>query len=481
MTTITQPRGGNGLSGYAEVLRTPGALAFAVPGVIGRMPMGMLSIAQVLLVVSVSGRYGIAGAVAATGAIAFAVVTPRIARLADRLGQARVLRPLAAVFAVTTAAFAVCAVRRAPDWALLVTGGLSRASLPALGPMIRARWSQLLAGTGGLDAAFSLEGIADEIIFVAGPVVVVALVTGVRPVFGVLAAVVLSVAGVAGLTRQRRSEPAARPAVHGRGSVLRSPGLRVLIGVHICLGALFAAVDLATVAFAAEHHASALAGPLLGLYGLGSGLAGLWYGARRWRAAQHSRLRIAFAATAFGVGPLAVMPSPAALAAGIFVAGLGISATLICSYSIAERVVDPAQRTEGMSWLTTAAAVGTATGAPLAGHLVDLHGAAAGFLFALAAGLAGLAILTRWFRHLGPAAPSAGHPPVGRRRLAIGCAEHPPTSRTFRGAQKPFKRTISAPSPMKGAGSRSGGPVGNAAGTTTAVTIRPCATSQRPS
>ncbi len=367
--------------------------------------MGMLSIAQVILIVSVTGRYGTAGIVAAAGAVLFAIVTPRMARLADRIGQATVLRPLALVFAVTSAAFTCCALVRAADWALIVTGALSRAAMPALGPMVRSRWSQLLSGTDALDSAFALEGIADEVIFIAAPVLVVALATAVQPASGMLATVVLSIAGVAGLTRHRRSEPPV-PGTSGRGltcrpgSVLRSPGLRVLIGVQVCLGALFAAVDIATIAFAQEHGASALAGPLLALYGLGSAIAGVWYGARHWRASQRARLRAALVATGLGVGPLAVMPGLVALAAGIFVAGLGISATLVSSYSIAERVVAAGQRTEGMSWLTTAASTGTAIGSALAGGLVDAHGATAGYLFALAAGVAAIAILVIRYRDL---------------------------------------------------------------------------------
>lgn len=402
MTALTQPQQASaGLRRYADVLRTPGALRFAVPGVIGRMPMGMLSIAQVMLIVSVTGRYGIAGIVAAAGAVLFAIVTPRIARLADSYGQAAVLRPLAFAFAVTSAAFLACAVTRAPDWALIATGALSRAAMPSLGPMVRSRWSQLLRGTDALESAFSLEGIADEVIFIAAPVLVVALVTGVHPVSGVLVTVLLAVAGVAGLTRHRRSEPVVSGVARRSGTVLRSAGLRVLIGVQVCLGTLFAAVDIATIAFAQEHGASALAGPLLALYGLGSAIAGVWYGARHWRVSQRARLRAALVATGVGVGPLAVMPGVAALAAGIFVAGLGISATLVSSYSIAERVVAAGQRTEGLSWLTTAASTGTAIGSALAGRLVDAHGAAAGFLFALAAGLAAIATLVIGYRDLG--------------------------------------------------------------------------------
>ncbi|MDR2983864.1 MAG: MFS transporter, partial [Nocardiopsaceae bacterium] len=361
----------------------------------------MLSIAQVMRIVSVTGRYGTAGLVSAVGAVLFATVTPRIARLADRHGQALVLRPLGAVFAVTSAAFVFCAMTHAPDWVLVVSGALSRASMPSLGPMVRSRWSELLGGSDSLDSAFSLEGIADEIIFIAAPVLVVALATEVQPVTGVLVTVLFGVAGVIGLARHRRSEPAVRTVERRSGSVLRSRGLQVLIGVQICLGALFAAVDLATIAFAQEHGASGLAGPLLALYGLGSAIAGVWYGARHWRVSQPARLRVALAATGLGVGPLVVMPGMVAMAAGIFVAGLGISATLISCYSIAERVVAAGQRTEGMSWLTTAASTGTAIGSSLAGRLVDAHGASAGYLFALAAGVVALAILVIRYSDLG--------------------------------------------------------------------------------
>ncbi|HEY5987990.1 MAG TPA: MFS transporter [Streptosporangiaceae bacterium] len=383
---------GQGIARYRDALRTPGALPFAIPGVIGRLPMGMLSLAQVMVVIAVTGRYGLAGAISAIGAILFAVVTPHTARLADRHGQARVLRPLAVVFACATAGFAVCATTRAPIWALFATGCLSRGTMPALGSMVRSRWSQLLRGSSLLDAAFSLEGVADEIIFITGPVLVVALATHFHPVAGVLVTGALSVAGVAGLTRQRRSEPPVAVSTRARGTALRSRGLRILIAMHVCLGAMFAAVDLATIAFAQEHHATPLAGPLLGLYGVGSAIAGVWYGTRRWRVPQSVRLQTALAATALGIAPLVVVPGIWWMAIAILVAGVGISATLISSYSIAETVVPAEYRTEGMSWLTTAASAGTALGAPLAGHLIDSYGAAAGYLFAFAVGLAAVAV-----------------------------------------------------------------------------------------
>jgi hypothetical protein len=396
MTAITHAQqagmAGTGLARYRDVLRTPGTLAFAVPGAVGRMPNAMLSLGLVILLTAVTGSYGIAGAVSASAALAYAVVTSNLARLADRYGQAQVLRPQAAVFAAATAALTLCAVGRAPVWALAVTAGLSRAAMPSLGPMVRSRWSQLLAGTALLDTAFSLEGIADELIFITGPVLAVTLAAGFTPVAGVLVTAALSVAGVAGLTAQRRSEPPAAPVTRAYGSALRSPALRVLIAMTVCLGALFVAVDLATIAFAAHHGDKAAAGPLLGLYGLGSAIAGVWYGARRWRSSHASRLTVGLAVTVLGTAPLALMPGIWPMAAAITAAGLGISATLASSYRVAEMAVPPGQRTEAMSWLTTAAATGTALGAPLAGRLIDASGAPAGYLFAFTAGLAAVAI-----------------------------------------------------------------------------------------
>ncbi len=312
MAAITHTRtagaAGSGLARYREALRTPGALAFAVPGVVGRMPNAMLSLGLVILLTAVTRSYGTAGAVSAAAALAYAAVTPQLARLADQYGQARVLRPQAAVFAAATAALALCAVGRAPVWALAVTGGLSRATMPSLGPMVRSRWSRLLAGGALVDAAFSLEGIADELIFITGPVLVVTLAAALSPVTGVLVTGALSVIGVLGLTRQRRSEPPAAPVTRTYGPALRSPGLRVLIAMTVCLGAMFVAVDLATIAFAQHHGGKAAAGPLLGLYGLGSAIAGVWYGTRRWKSSHASRLTVALAAAVLGAAPLGLMP-----------------------------------------------------------------------------------------------------------------------------------------------------------------------------
>jgi hypothetical protein len=162
-----------------------------------------------------------------------------------------------------------------------------------------------------------------------------------------------------------------------------------------------------------QKQRAVAAGPLLGLYGLGSAIAGVWYGSRRWKSSHASRLTAALAVTVLGTAPLAFIPGIWPMAAAITAAGLGISATLASSYRVAQMAVPPGQRTEAMSWLTTAAATGTAVGAPLAGRLIDFRGAPAGYLFAFAAGLAAVAI-TLLRRSRLTASPD---PPPGRLHM----------------------------------------------------------------
>src|SRR5450631_690166 len=114
-----------GGSRYLAVLRLPGALRFTVAGAVGRMTMSMYALGSLLLISAQTGRYGVAGVVAAAGSVSYAICAPKIASLADRFGQGRVLRPMAAVFGLATIAFVACAELRAPLAALLVTACLA--------------------------------------------------------------------------------------------------------------------------------------------------------------------------------------------------------------------------------------------------------------------------------------------------------------------------------------------------------------------
>src|ERR1700760_3570480 len=108
-----------GATGSGGALASPGALRFSAAAFIGRLQISMFGLGTVLLISSFTGRYGLAGTVSATGAAGYALVSPLIARLADRRGQRAVLRPLMLVFAAATAALIAGAPTHAPAWILL--------------------------------------------------------------------------------------------------------------------------------------------------------------------------------------------------------------------------------------------------------------------------------------------------------------------------------------------------------------------------
>lgn len=390
--------------GYLALLRAPGAARFCVTAMVGRAPMAMFGLGTVLLVAATTGRYGLAGLVAGAGSIGYAIAAPQVARLADRFGQQRVLRPLVAVFAGSSLVFVTCAELGAPVWVLMITGCLAGSSMPSLGSMVRARWSVLLDGTPLLHSAFALESVVDEMIFVVGPALVTVLATALPPA-GVVLCVVLSVTGTLLFAAQRRTEPPTRSAgEHARhaasGGRLPAPGLVTVAPLYLCLGAMFASIDLSTVDFAQRQGHKPLAGFILGTYALGSAIGGLWYGSRTWRAPVERRFAVTLILTVAGVATFWAQPALVTLDAGMLVAGLTISPTLIAGYSLIERQALASRRTEAMTWLSSAISIGVAAGSALSGRIIDDAGPRWGYGFAATCGVMTVTICLVGLRRL---------------------------------------------------------------------------------
>lgn len=385
---------------YRELFGTPGAKGFVIAGFFGRMPMSMLGIGIVLLVHALTGSYAMAGAVAATVSVSYAVAAPLTGRLVDRFGQARVIVPLTLAHGTTLTALMLCAKVQGPRWTLFATGVVVGATAVSLGSLVRARWTHLLGGAAKLHTAFSFESVADEVIFVAGPALVTVLATLINPYAGLIVALVCTIAGTLAFAMQRGTEPPSRPPGRHSGSPITIPGVALLSCVFLAMGAVFGSVDLITVAFAEEHGAKPAAGLLLGAFAGGSLVSGLWYGARQWKISLRSRFVRALGAFALGLTPIALVGDVRIMAAVLFLAGLAISPTIITGYTLIERLVPPHLLTEGMSWVSTSVGFGVALGAWAGGRLTDGFGAsnAYGFSFACAIlavviGLAGSASL----------------------------------------------------------------------------------------
>jgi MFS family permease len=394
MTDVCARTGEEQGTSYRAVLRIPGALRFSLAGAVGRFPMSMFGLGSLLLVAALTGQYGKAGIVAAGGSIGYAICAPLIARLADRLGQHRVLRPLCVIFATAVIGFVAAAEARAPFWVLIITGGLAGASMPSLGSMVRARWSTVLADSPrALGTAYALESVVDEMIFIIGPSVVTLLATEVQPAAGVLTAAVLCVAGSMALAAQTGTEPPVHAVTHRRsGPLVPARCLLTMAPAWVFLGSMFASIDLSTVDFAQQHGHKPLAGFILGTYALGSGVGGIWYGSRTWRAPLGRRFATTLCLTVGAVATFWTLPGLLPLDVVMFFSGLTIAPTLIAGYGIVERQAAPARRTEAMTWLSSAIGFGVASGSAVAGQIVDAGGARWGYIYAACCGVVGVVI-----------------------------------------------------------------------------------------
>jgi MFS family permease len=419
-------RGARGfLAPYAEIFAIPRVWRFSVAGIIARMPMSMYGLGTVLLISAATGRYGLAGSVSAAASLGGAVCAPQLGRLVDRLGQHRVLIPVCVTFALAVAGLSAAVALRWPEWTLFAFGIAGGATMPQTGPMARARWAALLAGTPRLHTAFSVESVADELCFVIGPAAVAVLATQLYPAAGVGTAALFALAGSLWFASQRSTEPPVvaadvqalqadagrdtRPAAGARPrhARLAAPGLVVLIPVYLFLGSMFVAIDLSTVDFAARAGHKPLAGFILGCYALGSATGGLWYGSRNWHSPASRRLAVTLSLTVAGVCTFWAMPNLLVLAPVIYLCGLTIAPTLIAGYSVLESTALPGRATEAMSWLSTGIAVGLACGATAAGFILDAFGPRWGYVFAAAAGVTATVIYLAGLPKVAPA-PRAG-------------------------------------------------------------------------
>lgn len=373
---------------YRRLFSVPGTRAFVAAGLLARLPLPMTGIGIITLVAQLRGSYALAGALAATFVMTYAVLSPQTSRLVDRHGQAKVL-PLATLVSVMGSSLLLAGTwYPLGDWSLFL-GALLAGAMPSLSAMVRARWTALYRGQPQLQTAYSLETVLDEVTFIVGPPLSVGLCVGLFPQAGPLLAMLLLALGVAALVRQRGSEPAPIAMdIEAGDSVIRLGDVRLLTLLMMAMGVIVGTVDMVSVAFTGERDQPGAASLVLAAYALGSCLAGLLFGALKWRQPLPRLLLVGALATASSTVPMAVAGSIPVLALAVFVAGLSFAPTMIVAMSLVERSVPEQRLTEGMTWLLAGLNVGVAMGAALAGQLVDVGGTRLGFALALLAGAA---------------------------------------------------------------------------------------------
>ena len=130
------------------MLRAPGVGRIAAAALLARLPTGMAPLATVLLVRGEGRSYAVAGVVVAASSLAGAVGLPLWGRLIDRIGQARVLLPLAVAYPLALAGAGAARRREGAPAVVLVAAfaALAGGTLPPVGACMRALWPSLLDG-----------------------------------------------------------------------------------------------------------------------------------------------------------------------------------------------------------------------------------------------------------------------------------------------------------------------------------------------
>ncbi|MGW4094446.1 MFS transporter [Nocardia sp. NPDC004750] len=377
---------------YRELFSARGALAFTAAGFLARTPLPMTGIGIITMLSQLRGEYGLAGAVSAVFTLSTALLGPQVSRLVDRRGQSRVLLPAAGVSVVALGVLLLCAHYDAPTWTLFVCA-VPAGCMPNMAAMVRARWSELYRDSPHLHTAFSFESVVDELTFVVGPALSVALSTTVFPEAGPVVAVGLLAVGVLLFTAQRHTEPPIHDAgTASASSAIRNPRLVLLVLVLIAGGTIVGTVDVISVAFANEQGHPAAAGLVVSVYAVGSAVAGLVFGGLKLRVPLDRLLVLGVLGTAVTTVPLLLVSDVLGLAVTVFFAGVFFAPTIIVVMGLVEKIVPVARLTEGMTWAITGLSIGVALGAAVSGSAVDTHGPRGGFVVAIVAGAVELVV-----------------------------------------------------------------------------------------
>jgi MFS family permease len=368
---------------YAELMRTPGVARLLTAQLLARFPGGMLSLGLLIHIEGIFHSYGAAGLVLASLSVGQAVSGPLTSRWMGVWAMRPVLVITSSVCAVTLAVLAFAPLPLVGFMAVALLCGLS---YPPIQPAVRTIYPKVVTSRQ-LTPLFSLDASAQEIIWVAGPVLVTFVATQISSTAGILLSLVFLVGGGAWFISSPELGRVRIPRSKRRfGVVLARPTVLLVTIVGVLLVGSFAAIEAGVVSMFGEGSPDA--GFVLAVFALTSLIGGLAFGHRPispWALARRMSvilLGAVLAALAFEFWTV----SGALALAGLFVAPA--LAVMFATVSATVRFSDTA---EAYGWVGTGQLLGAALGSAVAGFLIDAAGADGGFW--TAAGLAALAVL----------------------------------------------------------------------------------------
>lgn len=398
---------------YKAILAVRSARRFDMACLLMRMYGYMMNIGTVAMLSLAGYSFLESGLVSSVIALAIFLIGPRLGKLVDEKGQSRVVPVAAVVSLVGLIALLVTVYVHGPLWVLFLAA-VFVGCIPSAQALSRARWVYLLR-TGKLGSCapsittiFSYEGILDDVGFMIAPALSIFLASTITPIAGLAVGGVCFLLGAILLVCSKDTEPTpgwreqTEQAVQDSENKQKTKSLfrtsrmvRILFVLMLLLGAFFGTFDTTTVAFAEGLGEPNIASGALMLSAVVSIVMGFVFGTLRLTIPPYQQVLLTAICIGLGYGSMALITDAVSLYVVSCVAALFYAPFLIVLNGACERAVPGKRLTEAITWLNAGCTCGLAIGPTLAGIIIDVWGAQAGFMMGalLALAIPGIALV----------------------------------------------------------------------------------------
>ena len=356
-------------SAYGELLALTAIRRQALAGLIAQITQGAGSVGTILVIRGHGGSLPVAGAVVGAISVAAGLARPVQGWLIDRRGSRTLMASCGLIHPAALIGIVGLAQLGAPSATLILVGAIAGLTLPPVSQSMRKVWGSVVP-VSERTAAYSLVYLVQELAVLGGPLLLSAVIALANPSLAliVVAAVAASGAIWFALLAPVGAEP---PVPHPRQarSVLRAPGLRVLVGLAALTGGVIGALEVGAPTIASAHHARAASGLLIAAIAVGGIAGAVVYGGRRWTAAPDRRLFVLLAALTGALAATIPVSNLVVLAIVLLLAGFVLNPALTTISVLVDHHITPSAAAEAFGWLSFGIAGGTGAASALAGAL----------------------------------------------------------------------------------------------------------------
>jgi MFS family permease len=382
------------LDRYRLLLREPHLASAFATSVVGRLPIGMAVISILLFIQDAEESFASAGIAAALYVVGIAVVAPLVGRLIDRFGPRPLLIAGAVAYPIALAGLLI-AVEVGADTPWIASFAFAAGvTLPPVPTSIRTLLRRLLNDGSQIQAAYSLDSVLMETVFILGPGIVSLFVAFGWPAGAVACTALCGGVGAVVFARTHavRAWHAARPTGAPRPRLLQGSGLVPIVAVTLLFSIGFGLFEVAVTAVATRAQVPAAAGLILALASVGSAIGALVYGSRSWPLAPTGQYKAALAAMALGLALLAPIEHLVLFGLIAIVAGVPMSTVLAAQSVLIANSAPRAVLAEAFTWAATSLLGGVSAGIALGGLMLEYGPPAIPLLAAALATLMGLGV-----------------------------------------------------------------------------------------